>query len=220
VRLVAVLGCVAVLALGACGDNDESSSTTAESGSTDSREASEDITRWCELVAEGGPEDTSEILALTPDHVRGNIEFLSDIAESSDDDAVELLFSDEGLAVMGRLQKVADESCGGVDLFGVGNVQGDLTDDVVDFVLDALSGEFGLGFWNGQGVEGTRVLFLQVDIAEHDPQAICERGAALLLDQQATDAIFRVEVYDAEGDFFDAEVAAEQQPGTASCITP
>ena len=47
-RLVAVLGCVAVLALGACGDNDESSSTTAESGSTDSRE---DITRWCELVA-------------------------------------------------------------------------------------------------------------------------------------------------------------------------
>jgi hypothetical protein len=220
VKLVAALGCVLVLALGACGDNDEGSSTTAESGTADSSEASEDITRWCELVAEGGPEDTSEILDLTPDHVRPDIEFLSAIAEASDEDAVELLFSAEGLAVMGRLQKVADERCGGVDLFGIGGLQGDLTDDVVDFVLDALSDEFGLGFWNGQGVEGTRVLFLQVDVVEHDAEAICERGAALLLDQQATAAVFRVDVYDPDGDFFDAEVAAEQQPGTTSCITP
>ena len=82
------------------------------------------------------------------------------MAEASDEDAVELLFSAEGLAVMGRLQEVADESCGGKDLFGTGDLQGDLTDEVVDFVLDALSDEFGLGFWNGQGVEGTRVLFL------------------------------------------------------------
>jgi hypothetical protein len=220
VRLVGVLGCVVVLALGACGDNDEVSSTTADSGSADLSEASEDITRWCELVAEGGPEDTSEILALTPDHVRPEVEFLSAVAEVSDEDAVELLFSAEGLAVMGRLQKVADESCGGVDLFGIGDLQGDLTDDVVGFVLDALSDEFGLGFWSGQGVEGTRVLFLQVDVAQHDAQAICERGAALLLDQHATTAVFRVEVYDPDGDFFDAEVAAEQQPGTTSCITP
>jgi len=62
------------------------------------------------------------------------------------------------------------------------------------------------------------VLFVQVDVETWDAEAICVKGAELMLENGASDSVFRVEVYDPDSESLRAEVAAEQVKGTSRCV--